>query len=136
MDITMKFPTGQDFDRLLADVEKKIGIQVLRNAGRAAMEPVLADAQQHAGFDGSSAGPHMRDDLKITSTDMTKKSGYPTAVTVRVGVSKAHHIKAWAQEQGTRKQVARPFLRPALDYNKTQVLKILSIRLREALESK
>lgn len=136
MDMQIKFPSGKEFDRLLAEAEKKVSIAALRKAGRDAMEPVLADMKQHAGFDETSAGPHMRNDIKITSVDQTKNTSYPTAVTVRVGVSRAHHIKAWAQERGTRKQVAKPFMRPALDYNRQRVLNILAIRLREELEGK
>ncbi|KON62733.1 hypothetical protein KOEU_37810 [Komagataeibacter europaeus] len=136
MDIQIKFPSGQEFDRLLAEAEKKVSITALRRAGRDAMVPVLTDMKQNAGFDETSIGPHMRDNIKITSVDQTKNTSYPTAVTVRVGISKAHQMKGWAQERGTRKQVAKPFMRPALDYNRQKVLNILAIRLREELEGK
>lgn len=136
MDIKIEFPSGKEFDRLLADMDRKVGVALLRKIGTEAMEPVLADVIQHAGFDAKGGGPHMRDNIKITTQDQTKNSKYPTAVTVRVGVSKAHHIKAWAQEVGTRKQVAKPFLRPGLDYNRQEVLRILAVRLGEALRSK
>lgn len=136
MDIKIEFPNGKEFDRLLADMDKKVGVKLLRKIGTEAMEPVLTDIIQHAGFDATSSGPHMRDNIKITTQDQTKNSKYPTAVTVRVGVSKAHHIKAWAQEVGTRKQVAEPFFRPGLDYNRQEVLRTLAIRLGEELRKK
>lgn len=136
MDIQIKFPSGKDFDRLLSEMEKKVGIKLLRDAGREAMAIVQADMIQHAGFDKDSPGPHMRDDIKIRSTDQTKNTRYQTVVTLRVGPSKAHHMKALAQEMGTRKQVAKPFIRPALDYNRQKVLQILAIRIRAGLENK
>lgn len=45
-------------------------------------------------------------------------------------------MKALAQEFGTVKQVAAPFIRPALDYNKTQVLRILAAELRYGIENR
>lgn len=42
-------------------------------------------------------------------------------------------MKARAQEFGTIKQIAHPFIRPALDYNKQAVLKILVSEIRDAL---
>jgi len=136
MDITMQLPSGKDFDRLLSEMEKKVGIKVLRDAGRAALAVVEADMKQHAGFDEKGTGEHMRDSIKIRSTSQIKDDRYATVVTLKVGPSKQHHMKALAQEFGTVKQVAKPFIRPALDYNKQKVLKVLAIELRYALENR
>lgn len=136
MDITMQFPSGKDFDRLLSEMEKKVGIKVLRDAGRAALAVVEADMKQHAGYDEKGTGEHMRDSIKIRSTSQINDERYATVVTLKVGPSKQHHMKALAQEFGTVKQVAKPFIRPALDYNKPQVLKVLAIELRYALENR
>jgi len=111
-------------------------VKVLRDAGRAALEPVLEDMKQHAGFDESSTGPHMRDDIKIRSTSRMNDPRYLTVMTFMVGPSKKHHMKALAQEFGTVKQVAAPFIRPALDYHKTQVLRILAAELRYGIENR
>ncbi|HFF8971265.1 HK97-gp10 family putative phage morphogenesis protein [Serratia bockelmannii] len=111
-------------------------VKVLRDAGRAALEPVLEDMKQHAGFDESSTGPHMRDDIKIRSTSRMNDPRYLTVMTFKVGPSKSHHMKALAQEFGTVKQVAAPFIRPALDYNKTRVLRILAAELRYGIENR
>ncbi|SNY85073.1 HK97-gp10 family putative phage morphogenesis protein [Serratia sp. JKS000199] len=111
-------------------------VKVLRDAGRAALEPVLEDMKQHAGFDESSTGPHMRDDIKIRSTSRMNDPRYLTVMTFKVGPSKKHHMKALAQEFGTVKQVALPFIRPALDYNKTRVLRILAAELRYGIENR
>jgi hypothetical protein len=45
-------------------------------------------------------------------------------------------MKALAQEVGTVKQVANPFIRPALDYQKTKVLRILAVEIRDRIENK
>uniref|UniRef100_UPI0034D1CF64 HK97-gp10 family putative phage morphogenesis protein n=3 Tax=Enterobacterales TaxID=91347 RepID=UPI0034D1CF64 len=89
-----------------------------------------------AGFDESSTGPHMRDDIKIRSTSRMNDPRYLTVMTFKVGPSKKHHMKALAQEFGTVKQVAAPFIRPALDYHKTQVLRILAAELRYGIENR
>lgn len=136
MNIELKFPSGKDFDRLLADVDKKVGVKLLRDAGREAMQIVEDDMRRHAGFDGESKGPHMLHSIKTRSTNVAETSKYATIVTLRVGPSKLHHMKALAQEFGTIKQVARPFIRPALDYNVKKVLQILAAEIRLGLEGK
>ena len=45
-------------------------------------------------------------------------------------------MKALAQEFGTVKQVAKPFIRPALDYNVEKVLSILAAEIRYGLEGR
>lgn len=135
MDMQIKFPSGQEFDRLLAEAEKKVSIAALRKAGRDAMEPVLADMKQHAGFDETSAGPHMRNDIKITSVDQTK-TPVIRQLSLFALVYRVRTISKRGTGARTRKQVAKPFMRPALDYNRQRVLNILAIRLREELEGK
>ena len=44
--------------------------------------------------------------------------------------------KALAQEFGTVKQVSKPFIRPALDYNVEKVLSILAAEIRYGLEGR
>lgn len=134
MDISIKFPQGKDFDRLLSEMDNKVGLKLLRDAGREALVVVQTDMIQHAGYDRESTGPHMRDSIKITSKQQTSTGRYATVISFRVGPSKEHHMKALAQEFGTVKQVGKPFIRPALDYNKAKILQILAIRIRAGLE--
>ncbi|ARZ01313.1 hypothetical protein AXW38_09900 [Yersinia ruckeri] len=119
-----------ELERQLITVGKEVATKILRDAGREALVVVREDMKQHAGFDETYSGEHMRDAISITSTTKTKGN---TVVTLRVGPSKKHYIKALAQEFGTIKQVAKPFIRPALDYNKMMVLRVLSIEIREGL---
>lgn len=134
MEMEIKFPTGKDFDRLLETIDKKVGVKLLRDAGREAMKIVQLDMISNAGFDEESIGPHMRDSIKIRSTNVAETSRYNTIVTLRVGPSKIHHMKALAQEFGTIKQVAQPFIRPAMDYNVQKILQVLATEIRIGLE--
>jgi HK97 gp10 family phage protein len=77
----------------------------------------------------------MRDSIKATYRNRMKDARWQTVVTIRVGPSKEHTMKALAQEFGTVKQVANPFMRPALDFNREKVLRILTVSLREGIEN-
>ena len=136
MDIEIKFPTGKDLDRLMETIDKKVGVQLLRDAGREAMKIVEQDMKQHAGYDEESPGPHMRDSIKIRSANVAKTSRYNTIVTVKVGPSDEHYMKAAPQEFGSVKQVAKPFIRPAMDYNVQKILSVLASQIRLGLETK
>lgn len=132
--IRMEVTGLAELERKLIALGEKVGTQVLREAGRAALEPVLEDMQEHAGFDESAKGEHMRDTIKIRSSSSKAKGN--AVVYLRVGPSKKHFIKALAQEMGTVKQVADPFIRPALDYQKAKVLRILAVEIRDRIENK
>lgn len=133
--IRMEVQGLQELDRQLAAMGEKIAVKVMANAGKEAMQIVSADMQQHAGYDEKSPGPHMRDNIKTNSRNRLKDGRYLTVVTIRVGPSKEHTQKALAQEFGTVKQVASPFMRPALDFNRSKILSILAVRLREGIEN-
>ncbi|WP_312828569.1 HK97-gp10 family putative phage morphogenesis protein [Pantoea anthophila] len=121
-----------ELERQLIALGEKAGTKVLREAGKAALEIVEQDMKEHAGYDESAKGPHMRDSIKIRST--TRASGNAVVV-LRVGPSKQHYIKALAQEFGTVKQIPDPFIRPALDYNKSRVLRILAVEIRDRIQN-
>lgn len=133
--ITLTVSGLAEMERALTALGDKVAVNILRDAGRTALAVVQADMQQHAGFDAESKGPHMRDSIKITATNRMNDERYITMVTLKVGPSKAHQMKALAQEFGTVKQVARPFIRPALDYNKAKVLRILAVEIRAGIEN-
>jgi len=121
--ILMEVKGLQELERQLLSLGEKVGTQVLREAGKAALEPVL---------DETAKDEHMRDSIKIRSSSKAKGNA---VVYLRVGPSKKHFIKALAQEMGTVKQVANPFIRPALDYQKAKVLRILAIEIRDRIEN-
>ncbi|EAZ5383100.1 hypothetical protein CBT60_08510 [Salmonella enterica] len=127
--------TGLDeLERQLMDLGEKVGTKVLRDAGREALKVVEEDMKQHAGYDETSTAQHMRDSIKIRNSN--RKSRGSTVVTLRVGPSKQHYMKALAQEFGTVKQVAEPFIRPALDYNVQTVLRVLAVEIRNSIQNR
>lgn len=130
MNITMKVDGLRELGEALQRLEEDVQTKILRQSGRSAMSPVLEDMKSHAGFDETVAGAHMRDSIKIRTSRSKKTNG---AVLITVGPTKKHYMKARAQEFGTIKQIANPFIRPALDYNKQAVLKILVSEIRDAL---
>lgn len=130
--IRMEVTGLAELERQLIALGEKAGTKVLREAGRAALEIVEQDMKEHAGYDESAKGPHMRDSIKIRSTTRAKGNA---VVVLRVGPSKQHYIKALAQEFGTVKQIPDPFIRPALDYNKSRVLRILAVEIRDRIQN-
>jgi HK97 gp10 family phage protein len=133
--IRMEVQGLKELEQQLLSMGEKVAVKVLGTAGKEAMEIVREDMQQHAGFDDTSTGSHMRDNIKTTYQNRMNDGRWLTAVTIRVGPSKAHTMKALAQEFGTVKQVADPFMRPALDFNRAIVLRILAVSIREGIEN-
>ncbi|ELZ3946088.1 HK97 gp10 family phage protein [Salmonella enterica] len=132
--IKMEVTGLDDLERQLMALEEKVGTKVLRDAGREALKVVEEDMKQHAGYDETSTAQHMRDSIKIRNSN--RKSRGSTVVTLRVGPSKQHYMKALAQEFGTVKQVAEPFIRPALDYNVQTVLRVLAVEIRNGIQNR
>lgn len=117
---------------LLAELHKYDSVtrQVMVKAAEKAMFPVLADATQAAPFDEDSAGPiHMKYTIRLDGripNNSDRKSQYvnpgDSAIAV-VSVKKS--AVSLAQEFGTSKIPARPFLRPALQTNADRVIENL-----------
>lgn len=132
--IKMEVTALDELERQLMALGEKVGTKVLRDAGREALKVVEEDMKQHAGYDETSTAQHMRDSIKIRNSN--RKSRGSTVVTLRVGPSKQHYMKALAQEFGTVKQVAEPFIRPALDYNVQTVLRVLAVEIRNGIQNR
>ncbi|MDX7988769.1 hypothetical protein FE392_15785 [Xenorhabdus sp. 12] len=128
--ITAQTVGWAELGRKLQTLDSDLQTQILRKAGKTAMNIVKEDMATHAGYDRKSDGPHMRDAIRIRST---KSKKYKGGVMISVGPTQPHRMKALAQEMGTIKQVPKPFIRPALDYNKTAVMKVLAQEIRDAL---
>lgn len=106
----------------------------MAKAAKIAMEPVYTQVLTTAPYDENSTGPiHMRDTVRIDSripNNRDKASGYVNetdAVIAIVSVKKS--AVSLANEFGTRKMAAQPFLRRALDSNAENVLTILKSQL-------
>ncbi|AWC94698.1 TPA: HK97 gp10 family phage protein [Morganella morganii subsp. morganii] len=130
---TVKVSGLDGLEAELMNLGEKLTSKILRDAGREAMTVVAEDMKQYAGYDSSHDDDHMRDSIKVRTTDRMKDKKYITLMTVRVGPSKAHHMKAQAQEFGTSKQIPRPFIRPALDYHRKDILNTLAAAIRAGI---
>ena len=72
--------TGMDeLGRQLEALGRDVSTKILRDAGRAALEPVLEDMQQHAGYDDTASGPHARQHIysfnytRTVASDFTRR---------------------------------------------------------------
>ncbi|MDC9604955.1 HK97-gp10 family putative phage morphogenesis protein [Xenorhabdus griffiniae] len=130
--ITAQTTGWTELGRKLQALDAALQTDIMRKAGKAAMQIVQEDMQAHAGYDPKSRQPHLRDNIHIRTA---KSRVFEGGVMITVGPAKAHRLKALAQEMGTIKQVAQPFIRPALDYNKQAVLKVLAQEIRAALSA-
>ncbi|CDG88049.1 HK97-gp10 family putative phage morphogenesis protein [Xenorhabdus bovienii] len=130
--ITVQTTGWAELGSKLQELDVALQTDIMRKAGKAAMQIVQEDMQVHAGYDKKSNAVHLRDNIPIRTAKSTKYQG---GVMITVGPVKTHRIKALAQETGTIKQVAKPFIRPALDYNKQVVLKVLAQEIRAALSA-
>lgn len=130
----------------LRELEKKlimlgatVAKKTLSAAGRQAMKPVLATARNTVPVDTGS--------LKSALAISSRKGKGKSVVNINVGATKKRALKsqsgavivganqkAIAQEYGTSKQKARPFLRPALTSNAAKVVVIFRKELKQRIE--
>lgn len=106
----------------------------LAKAAAIAMQPVYNQVLATAPYDEESTGPiHLRNttDLKARiPTAQDHKSGYVSETDAAIAVvSVKKSAVSLAQEFGTRRMAAQPFLRRALDSNMDVVLTILKSEL-------
>jgi HK97 gp10 family phage protein len=129
----------KELEKALLDLGPELGFKTLRSAGREAMKPVLASAQKNVHVDSGDT----HDALAISA----KKGKGNTSVFINVGATKTKatkkqggrkfvnvNQKVIAQEFGTKKQEADPFLRPALENNANKVLSGLKNSLADKIE--
>jgi HK97 gp10 family phage protein len=108
--------------------------RTLVKALRAAMQPVYQYVVDNAPYDKSNKGPiHMRDTARIDAripVERDQRSEYinPTDAAIAI-VSVKQSAVSLANEFGTSKMDAQPFLRPALDSNASRVLANVSQEL-------
>lgn len=135
MQISVEVTGLAELEKSLLGVGEELALNIIRDAGILALQPVVDDMIGGAGYDQTSTGEHMRDTIRIRSRSRMKEGRYPTMMTFRVGPSGKHTIKAVAQEFGTVKQVAGPFMRPALDHNIPAILNTLAREIRAGINS-
>jgi len=108
--------------------------RTLALAARDAMQPVEQAAKAMAAYDGNNkSGIHMRDTIRTDfriPNERDKKSNFVNETDAVIAVvSVKRSAVSLANEFGTAKMPAQPFLRPALDSNVDAVLGLLKTRL-------
>ena len=118
-------------------VDKVVQATVVKAVKRA-MEPVYQRAIALAPVDNDNPRDayrpiHMRDTIKLTGripTDADRESVYTNPTDIAIGiVSVKKSAVSLANEFGTSKRAAKPFLRPALAQETTRALDILGDEL-------
>lgn len=110
----------------------------LVKAAEKAMVPVLLQATADAPFDETSDGPiHMKYTIRLDAripNNRDLQSDYVSETDAAIAVvSVKKSAVSLAQEFSTRKIPAKPFMRPALERNRQQVLEILKRELGRAI---
>ncbi|EAO1993192.1 HK97 gp10 family phage protein [Salmonella enterica] len=123
----------EGLEKNLMALGEDIAVKVVRDAGMKAMQPVMNDMKRSAGFNLKNTGEHMRDTIRIRSLNRMTDARWVTMMTFKVGPTTSHTMKARAQEFGTRKQVAKPFMRPALDNNIPKIINTLAQEIRQGI---
>ncbi|MES2494634.1 MAG: HK97-gp10 family putative phage morphogenesis protein [Pseudomonadota bacterium] len=131
MRTTVKIEGLADLDEALRSLPKSTSRSVLRSAGVIALKPVIEAAREYVPVDEGD----LRDSLTVTTRLSRRqrrkeakqdKEGKPT-VQLYAGAAALPH--AHLVEFGTSTMPAQPFLRPAWEREKLNVLKILGAQL-------
>lgn len=126
----------RELDAALAELPKATGKNVLRRTGVRALAPVIADAKQRVPVDDGD----LRDSLKVT-TRLSKRQQRLNAKAVAEGKASVQLYAGAAAlphahlvEFGTANMAPQPFMRPAWDANKDQVLQLIKDELGGEIE--
>ena len=133
----LEFSGGDVLEKELLKLDQKIALKYARESGREAMKPVLADMKAGANKDKGV----MEQQLKMKTTRRRGKGDKKNRfLAIQVGMlqpkgKRTRNKAAIAQEFGTSKQDAKPFMRPALKRNAQRVLDVLRTELGRKIES-
>ena len=136
---TIKLEGFAEFEQQLRDMANMyradtVARQTLVKAANDAMMPVLYSAAMDAPYDPQSDGPiHLRNTIRLDAripNNKDKQSQYVNETDAVIAVVSAKKSAvSLAQEFGTSRIPAQPFLRPALDSQADQVVAILKEKL-------
>lgn len=128
-----------EFEKQLLDLAENyrsdlVARNTLVKAAKVAMEPVYQTAVSLAAYDVSNVeNIHMRDTIRIDAripNDKDKMSGYVNESDATIAVvSVKKSAVSLANEFGTAKMAARPFLIPAIESNIPKILSKLKSEL-------
>lgn len=136
---TIKLEGFAEFEQQLREMAQMyradtVARQTLVKAANDAMMPVLYTAGMNAPYDEKNDGPiHLRNTIRLDAripNAKDKQSQYVKETDAVIAVVSAKKSAvSLAQEFGTSRIPAQPFLRPALDSQADQVLSILKEKL-------
>lgn len=115
----------KELDRALAELPKAVGKNVLRKIARKALGPVARDAKANAPRAEGELAKSIRIGTTLTGRQRRWRRRHG-AVEMFVGPSWPTGAHGHLQEFGTAHHGAQPFMRPAWDANRQQVLATIS----------
>ena len=119
----------QALERKLKRLVPKLQKKILRKAMRKAIRPVLAAAKEKVPVDTGA----LRDSLKIRAIK-PRRGRFGVGVVTGKDLFKGDQFYGAFVELGTKKQPARPFLRPALKENEEGAKRTLRREIGTELE--
>lgn len=117
-------------EKRMADITEKVAKKALRTAARKAMNEVRNDAKEAAPVETGLLGKNFAVTTKFKQADLYAKVG------IRGGAKENEETPFYFRfvELGTKSIQAKPFLRPALESNASQILDTFIEELRRALD--
>ena len=164
MDITFKVEGAVEFEEMLSQMQEDFGPKdsqkILNKAVKESMKPILSLAQQLVPKDTGALAASLRIEArKPTGKDKRSKYVEPTDIVISTVTTAPGHVlaktkfhnlhnksskikqvgiasdaRAVANEFGTAKMAAHPFMRPAMEGAGGSAVGILTEQLRVALE--
>lgn len=139
MKTTVKIEGLRELDEALGELTKATARNVLRRVGLKALQPVADTARSLAPVDDG----HLRDSIGV-GTRLTRRQAALHRKALRSGTSQSSFWEGFAgagglpqaitQEFGTVSHPPQPFMRPAYDANKNQMLEIVKRDLGEEIQ--
>jgi HK97 gp10 family phage protein len=132
----------------LEKLKAELAVKVLAQAGRKAFQPVLEAAKAMAPRDSgaladsikikvekpSSGDTVLRVGLKIGASRLAKQARVAAAAFGEAQSKELPPARRWHfVELGTSKMAAHPFLRPALEQNADEVVRMLTVELQKSI---
>jgi HK97 gp10 family phage protein len=134
--VTIRVEGLKELDRALSEMKTATARGTVRRAMLKALQPMADEASRLAPDDPRTTGQDLHRSIKVGDalragrSMMTKGFGFGDGqVTVWMGPTREGYPQAIMQEFGTVKQPAQPYMRPAWDAGKTQLLEDFSTNM-------
>ncbi len=121
---TFKIEGLSDLEKALGDLPKATGKNVLRRVALAALAPVAEDMRQNAPEDDDAPAGRtkLKDDIHVTTRRPKGGQSEPRQSEVEAFAGPGRHPKAVQQEFGNERHGPQPYVRPAWDNNRDNMM--------------